>query len=450
MRFLPDRDEVTAAVIGLGYVGSALAATLADGGVKVVGVDIDQSLIEQLNDRYCRFSEPGLPELLFTSMDAGRLRVTTDYAAVSEVDVVIVTVGTPVREGGWVMDVQLKGACAELAQHIRKGQLIVFKSTVPPGTTRGVVIPILEQGGLVCGKDFGVVFCPERLSEGVALRELKSHAIVVGGWCSNSVEAAIAFWRKSIGTEIIRCSSLDVAEMVKLADNWWIDHNIAMANELAKLCAAVGVDVLDVISAANSIPKGSGNVNILLPSVGVGGSCLTKDPWMAWRAAHELGVELNTIPVVRDVNDTMPHYTFGLIVSELAKFGKRLETAKIAVLGLAFKNNTGDLRATPTQPVVAMLREAGAEVSIFDPLAEHDDIVKTFELEPAASARDALADADCIAVLARHDEFDAIDFAELRAHVAPSCVLIDGRAYYPKDTIDRLRQHGYAYRGIGR
>ncbi|HEX6472228.1 MAG TPA: nucleotide sugar dehydrogenase [Streptosporangiaceae bacterium] len=450
MRFLPEHEGRTAAVIGLGHVGSVVAAGLADGGVEVVGIDADAALVAELTGRHCRFHEPGLPKLLVASLDAGRLRVTTDYAAASAVDVVIVAVGTPTGQDGALIDTQLRGACTELARHLRAGQLVIVKSTVPPGTTRGLIAPLLEGGGLACGTDFGLAFCPERLSEGAALRELRSLPIIVGGWCDDSADAAAEFWRSGIGTQIIRHASLESAEMVKLADNWWIDHNIALANELAKLCAALDVDVLEVISAANSLRKGGGNVNILLPSVGVGGSCLTKDPWMVWRAAADRGVDLRTIPVVRDINDGMPAYTVGLIRDELGGAGKPPAAATIAVLGLAFKNNTADLRATPALPVVAALRETGATVRIFDPLADPDAVTRLFGLRPAASVREAVAGADCVAVLARHDELDEIDFGELRELVAPSCAVVDGRAYYPRETIELLRRHGFRYRGIGR
>lgn len=450
MRFLPERGEVAAAVIGLGHVGSALAAALAERGVNVVGIDVDAALVAELDSRHCRYKEPGLAKLLAETLDSGRLRVSTDYTAVSAVDVVIVTVGTPVGAGGALMPGQLRGVCAELAERIRPGQLLIFKSTVPPGTTREIVGPLLERGGLTCGEDFGLAFCPERLAEGAALRDLISIPIVVGGWCSHSTDAAAEFWRLGIGVETIRASSLDSAEMVKLADNWWIDHNIAMANELAKLCAALDIDVVEVIAAANSMRKGDGSINILLPSVGVGGSCLTKDPWMVWRAAGDRGIELTTIPVARDVNDGMPAYTVQLIHEELGRTGKRMSAAKVAILGLAFKNNTGDLRATPTLPVVTALREAGAEVRVFDPLADPDAVTRMFGIAPATSVQEAAADADCVAVLARHDEFDKIEFAALRELVAPSCAVIDGRAYYPAETIDLLRRLGFAYRGIGR
>jgi nucleotide sugar dehydrogenase len=450
VRFLPAQENITAGVVGLGYVGSCIAATLADNGIQVIGVDTDASLVEELKAGRCRFSETGLPELVSRLAGTPRLRITTDCGAAASADVVIVTVGTPIRDKGVLMDLQLRSACDDLSRHIRPGQLLIFKSTVPAGMTRELVVPLLERTGMKCGTDFGLAFCPERLSEGNALKELRSFPIVVGGWCDDSTEAAAAFWQRSLGVEVIRCASLETAEMVKLADNWWIDHNIAMANELAQVCASLDVDVLDVVSAANSIKKGHGSVNILLPSVGVGGSCLTKDPWMVWRAARDRGVELHTIPAARQVNDSMPHYTFQLIVNELAKLGRTAADSKVAVLGLAFKNNTGDLRATPTQPVVAALRESGAEVALFDPLVDDDDAEKAFGLRPSASIDEAVRDADCLAVLAWHKQFEVLDFAELRRQVAPSCALIDGRAYYPRETIAHLRQLGFVYRGIGR
>lgn len=181
MRFLPESEDVSAAVIGLGYVGSCVAGALAERGVRVVGVDTDARLTRELAERHCRFSEPGPPELLFSGLDSEALRVTTDYAEIAGVDVVIVAVGTPIREGGVLEDTQLRAACENLSGHLREGQLVLLKSTVPPGMNRELVVPLLERSGLTCGVDFGLAFCPERLSEGTALRELRSFPIVVGG-----------------------------------------------------------------------------------------------------------------------------------------------------------------------------------------------------------------------------------------------------------------------------
>ncbi|MCT2585825.1 nucleotide sugar dehydrogenase [Actinophytocola gossypii] len=448
MQFLSGKKDLKVAVIGLGYVGSCIAATLADRGLDVVGVDANPKLIDELSDRYCRFAEHGLAELLFAGMDAGRLRVTTDTAEVTAADVVLITVGTPVREDGSLADEQLQSACLELSTRIRKGQLLVLKSTVPPGTTRGTVLPLLQRSGLVGGRDFGLAFTPERLAEGTALAELNSFPIVAGGLDADSAADAAEFWRSAIGVEVIPLDSLEAAEIVKLADNWWIDLNIALGNELAKFSALFGVDVLDVISAANSIPKGKGMVNILLPSVGVGGSCLTKDPWMAWYSARERGLEILTAPAGRQVNAGMPEYTAQLAIDELTKQGKDPATSTIAVLGLAFKNNTGDLRATPTKDAVAALARACGEVRIHDPLVEVAEAEAMFGLPVTESVEDAVRGADCVAILALHRDFADLDFAALP--VADDCLVLDGRAYYSREKIAELRALGYGYRGIGR
>ena len=448
MRFLPQGNDWRVAVVGLGYVGSCLAAALADRGLDVVGVDVDPWLVAELESGHCRFHEEGLGELLTRAIAAGRLQVTTDYSAAGAADVVVIAVGTPVRDDGSLAAEQLSAACAGLSRQVREGQLIVLKSTVPPGTTRGLVLPLLERGGRYGGVDFGLAFMPERLAEGTALPELRTLPMVAGGLDIDSTQAAARFWRTALGVEVMELGSLESAEIVKLADNWWIDLNIAMGNELAKFCALFDVDVLDVIAAANSIPKGAGQVNILLPSVGVGGSCLTKDPYMVWQSARRRGLDIRTALTAREVNVGMPEYTAQLIIDSLTTLGKDPAAARIAVLGLAYKNNTGDLRATPVQGTVEALLKAGAEVRLFDPLVATGRAAEQFGIEPAETMLDAVADADCIAVLALHREFENIDFTALP--VATPCVLLDGRAYFSREKIAALSAQGYIYRGIGR
>jgi UDP-N-acetyl-D-mannosaminuronic acid dehydrogenase len=448
MRFLPDSGQLRIAVIGFGYVGSCIAATLADRGFDVVAIDSDPDLVDELARGYFRLEEAGLPDMVFRGIESGRLRVTNDMADTAGADVVLISVGTPVRDDGSLADEQLRGACRALAEHLRPGHLVVLKSTVPPGTTRNIVLPELERGGLRGGVDFGLAFTPERLAEGTALAELRAFPIVAGGYGEDSVRDVVEFWRRGLGVEVIQRDSLEAAEIVKLASNWWIDLNIALANELAKFCALYGVDVLDVVSAANTIPKGTGNVNILLPSVGVGGSCLTKDPWMVWNSAQRHGIDIRTAAAGREANDSMPEYTAQLALDELVRQGKDPAHATIAVLGLAFKNNTGDLRATPTADVVKALVKSGATVRVHDPLVKPDEVEPMFGLEPTATVEETVRDADCVAVLALHRDFELLDFVALP--IAPDCVILDGRAYYPKERIAALRSAGYVYRGIGR
>ncbi len=441
-------ENPTVAVVGIGWVGSCLAAVLADRGLDVVGVDINVRLVDELIEGRLRFDEPGLRDTTQRAMAAGRLRFTKDFAAVSAADVIVITVGTPVNDDGSLVDTQLRGACQSLRGHLRSEQLVVLKSTVPPGTTRTLVGPVLESGGLRAGVDFMLAFTPERLAESTALAELRTLPIVVGGMDARSSAAATGFWRRALGVPVLPQQSLEAAEIVKLADNWWIDLNIALANELAKFCSLYEVDVLDVIAAANAMPKGNGRVNILLPSVGVGGSCLTKDPWMVWRSARQSGLEMHTPPVGREVNDAMPAYTAQLIIDELTALGKDPATATVAVLGVAFKNNTADIRATPARAAIEVLTKNGVQVRVHDPVVDAAQAEETLRIRPCATLDEAVRDADCLAILALHRQFEDIDFANLP--VARPCIVMDGRAYYPKEKIAMLRRLGYRYRGIGR
>lgn len=450
MRFLADVEQPTAAVVGLGYVGSCVAGALADRGVHVIGIDNDATRVAEFAAGHVRVNEPGLSELMTRWLGGPRLQVTDDYRAAAEADVVLVVVGTPARDDGSLADEQLVDACRELGQHLRHGQLVIAKSTVSPGTTRNLIVPLLENGGLRCGEDFGVAFSPERLSEGSALHELATFPIVVGGVCPDSSRAAQDFWERGLGVDVRAVESVEAAEIVKLVNNWWIDHNIALANEVGKFCAAFEVDSLQVISAANTIHRGNGPVNVLLPSVGVGGSCLTKDPWMVWRAAQDRDVALRTVTTAREVNDSMPHYTAEMVLDDLRNRGREPEKSAVAVLGLAYKNNTGDLRETPTLPMVELLRRAGVVVTVHDPLADPDEIASKFDTTPCASAYDAAAGVDCIAVLAWHQVMIELDFGELGRAANEECLLLDGRAYFNGDTIADLENCGFRYRGVGR
>ncbi|HEY1620003.1 MAG TPA: nucleotide sugar dehydrogenase [Streptosporangiaceae bacterium] len=452
LKFLPSGRNSTVAVIGFGYVGSCIGVTLAGRGIRVSGIDSNPELVAEMTAGQCRFNDPGLARALRQARDSGRLAMSGDYATAAGCDVIIIAVGTPITADRAIVTEHLEAACATLAPHLRAGQLVVLKSTVAPGSTRGIVAPLLERSGLVAGRDFGLAFCPERLAEGNALAQFLSIPIVVGGYDPASAAAACAFWAGALGVQVQQFASPEVAELVKLTDNWWIDANIALANELAQFCGAMDadVDVLDVIAGANSLPKGTGHVNVLLPSVGVGGSCLTKDPWILWRSGSARGVQLRTAEVGRQVNDTMPAYTHGLIVDGLTALGKDPDTARVCVLGLSFKNNTNDLRSTPVLPVVQALRDSCGAVTIYDCLVTEEAAADCFGMQPAPSWQDAVQGADCVAVLAGHDEFAALDFADLAGRVSMPCLVVDGRAYYPRATIEKMRGLGFTYRGIGR
>lgn len=450
MRFLPHDRDPSVLVVGAGYVGLCLAVVLVRRGLKVVAVDVDREHVERLRAGRCAIAEPGLEDMLRDGLASGRLTIEADLSAAPGCDVVLLTPGTPVDIDGRLDSSQLEAACRDLAPRLRPGQLVVVKCTVSPGTTRTVVAPLLAGHGLQPDADIGLAHCPERLAEGQALDQLRELAVIVGGIGPASAEAATAFWRRHLGVPVHPVPNADVAEAVKLASNWWIDHNIAMANELALFCDTFGIDVTDVVTAANTLPKGAGRMNVLLPSVGVGGSCLPKDSVMLARAAADRGVELRTVSTGRAVNDAMPGYAARRLTDELRKLGTDPSTATVAVLGLAFKNDTGDLRRTPVVPFVEHLRRAGCAVRLHDGLAEPDLVRDVFGQPPESSIGAALAGADAVAVAAGHREYRELSAADLRAATRAGCLIFDGRRYFTHDEIGALRDHGLRYRGIGR
>ncbi|MCV7093464.1 nucleotide sugar dehydrogenase [Mycobacterium interjectum] len=436
------------AVVGFGYIGTVIGAVLADRGWPVTGIDVRQSVVDEINLGRTTVPEPGLGELVANNVGVGRLRATTDFGALADNDFVIVTVGTPLGPDFEPIVDDIKAAATAVGEHLRAGHLVILKSTVPPDTTENLVLPILEEtSGLRAGVDFGLAFCPERLAEGQAIHELTSIPVVVGAVDERSARACSTLWRHALGVESIVVDDPRTAEMVKLADNLWVDLNVALANELAKVCDRLGMDALQVIEAANTMPKGGRDANILRPSMGVGGYCLTKDPWFVNHLGESVGLELAIPRTSRTVNDTMPAYTYGLLTQLLADQGKVVETSKIAVLGIAFKNNTGDCRLTPTKYVVALLEESGCQLSVHDPWVPEEEAHTVTKVPLTADIESAVKDADALVVLAGHREFHQVPLVRLAELTAAGCVFLDGRNSFDPAAV---RAAGFVYKGIGR
>jgi UDP-N-acetyl-D-mannosaminuronic acid dehydrogenase len=436
------------AVVGFGYIGAVIGAVLADRGWPVTGIDVRQNVVDEINLGKTTVPEPGLGELVSNSVQVGRLSATTDFGAIADNDFIIVTVGTPLGPDYEPIVDDIKAAARAVGEHLRAGHLVILKSTVPPDTTENLVRPILEEAsGLRAGIDFGLAFCPERLAEGQAIGELTSIPVVVGAVDERSARACATLWRHALGVESVIVDDPRTAEMVKLADNVWVDLNVALANELAKICDRIGMDALQVIEAANTMPKGGGPVNILRPSMGVGGYCLTKDPWFVNHLGESLGLDLAIPRTSRTVNDTMPAYTYGLLEQLLADQGKEIATSKIAVLGIAFKNNTGDCRLTPTKYVVALLEESGCRLSVHDPWVVAEEALEVTKIPLTADIESAVEEADALVVLAGHRQFHQVPLVRLAELTAPGCVFLDGRNSFDPAAV---RAAGFVYKGIGR
>lgn len=442
--------KVSVGIVGFGYIGSCIGAVLADKGFNVVGIDTNLKLIEEVNSGKIGIHEPGLKELVRKTVKSKNLKAASDFSALQNVDVIIVTVGTPLSDDYSPNMSHIISASQSISKNLKRGHLVILKSTIPPGTTEGTVKQILEKSGLKAGKDFGLVFSPERLAEGRAIKEFLSIPIIVGAPDKKSSQLASKFWELILKVKTIIVPDAKTAEMTKLADNLWIDLNIALGNEIALLCDKLGINALEVIKAANSLPKVEHNVNILMPSMGVGGYCLTKDPWFVHSIGKKHGIDLISPVISRKINDGMPIYTFNLIKESLEEQGKKIEDSKVAVLGISFKSNTGDCRLTPTKYAIELLEKSGCKLAIYDPLVNERDAKTVTQVAMCSSIEEAVKNADCIAFFTGHEEFKKFPIEKLKKLSCKKCSLIDGRNIFSNGEIIKIKNLGFLYRGIGR
>ena len=422
-------------IVGFGYIGSVIGCCLADKGCDVLAVEVDERTVELTNKGETEHFEPQLYELLQRNVQADRIRATTDFARLVEVDYIVVTVGTPLDDNFKADLRYIQAAAGEIAKHLRKGQTVILKSTVVPHVTRDTFgKQLAEASGLQLGKDFFLAFSPERLAEGKAVAEFQSLPIVIGADDPASSAKVAEFWEKALGARTIQLANSVSAELTKLADNLWIDMNIAIANQIAKLCQALDADFDAVQKAANTLPKGQHHVNILQSSIGVGGSCLTKDPLFFAHLLEEAGFEGRIIRDGRDINDNMPRYTAKIIADWLEQKG--VGRAKIAVLGAAFKNDTNDLRYTPVLPLIRELDRRGLSYQVTDPYVKQASAERVFGKElKLASLEEAIEGANVLCFACGHTVYRAMDLGALRNKVPSPCLFVDGRHSFSRQAV---------------
>src|SRR5215216_3521394 len=373
-------------ILGLGYIGLPTASTFATHGLKVVGVDINPRVIETLRSGNLPIHEPGLRTVLDAALGSGNLTISTKP---EEADAFLIAVPTPFypdTHGEYngrqykLADMRAVASAAEaIVPYLRKGNLVVLESTSPPRTTVDLVQPILERSGLKAGMDFHLCYSPERVLPGQILRELIENARVVGGVTPESARAGHDLYATFVKGQIIETDAT-TAEMVKIMENTTRDVNIALANEFARLAEKFGVDVWEAIRLANLHPR----INILSPGPGVGGHCISVDPWFFVEAAPEL---TPLIYHARQVNDGQPHFVLEKVKQALGS----LQGKKIAALGLAYKPNIDDLRESPGTEIVRLLQDEGAQVKAWEPFKPD---AKIAGIDMAHSLDAALANAD--------------------------------------------------------
>jgi len=387
-------------VIGLGYVGLPLGVEMAKQGFHVTGIDIDRQKVDSVNAGISHVLDVS-NETLLSLVAQGNIKATQSLASVENLDTVSVCVPTPLRKTK-EPDLSYVIAAAEaIRNHLQQGQLVVFESTTYPGTTREVVLPILEKTGLRVGSDFFLAFSPERVDPGNAKYTTRNIPKVIGGMTPACVELAAMFYSQFV-ENIVRVSSPECAEMVKLLENTFRSVNIALANEMALLCHKLKVDVWEVIDAAKTKPFG---FMPFYPGPGLGGHCIPIDPYyLTWKARLS-GCEPRLIELAAQINDQMPAFTVARIAEVLNERQKSLKGSKILGLGVAYKRDTSDARESPAIEVLHGLRERGAQVQYSDPyvpsLELHGENLQSVSLKPVT-----LRSMDCVVLLTDHSIFD--------------------------------------------
>jgi UDP-N-acetyl-D-mannosaminuronic acid dehydrogenase len=389
-------------VIGLGYIGLPTASTFATRGLQVVGVDNNIEVISTLRNGGIHISEPGLQLLVRKALESGRLTIseTPEIA-----DAFIIAVPTPFYEDDQgiyngrayrLADMRaVTSATESIVPHLRPGNLVIIESTSPPRTTVDLVRSILERSGLRAGSDFHLAYSPERVLPGKIIQELTENARVIGGIDGASARAGRDLYAHFVKGEIV-LTDATTAEMVKLMENTYRDINLAIANEFSRLAKRFGVDIWEAISIANRHPR----VKILNPGPGVGGHCISVDPWFLVEAAPDLS---ELIFAARHVNDGQPHFVLDLIKEVV---GDDLSGKHIAALGLAFKPDVDDLRESPAIEVAKLLAEAGAIVRCYEPYKLNAVVPG---VNSATTLEDAIRDADVLILLVGHRELKELN-----------------------------------------
>ena len=387
-------------VIGLGYVGLSLATEMAQAGFHATGVDLDRRKVESINAGISHIPDV-TNETLFPLVAAERLTATQSLAAVENLDAVSVCVPTPLRKSKDPDLSYIIAAFEAVRNHLRPEQLIILESTTYPGTTRELVLPILERSGMEVGKDFFLAYSPERVDPGNKKYTTRKIPKVIGGMTRRCTELAALLYQNFVET-IVPVASPETAEMVKLLENTFRSVNIALANEMALVCHGLGINVWDVIEAAQTKPFG---FMPFYPGPGLGGHCIPIDPYyLTWKARMN-GVEPRLIELAGHINSEMPGFTIKRVADALNERQKSLKGSRVLIVGVTYKRDVSDIRESPALDVVRGLREKGAVVSYTDPYVPSLEIDGS-RIESIKLAPKTIESMDCLVLLTDHSNFN--------------------------------------------
>jgi UDP-N-acetyl-D-mannosaminuronic acid dehydrogenase len=410
-------------VLGQGYIGLPTALLFANNGHEVVGIDVNKRVVDTLKAGKMPFEEKGFQELLDGAIARKAFRAES---LVEEADAFLVAVPTPFDSEMRMADLKyVVSACEMIVPHLRKGNLVIIESTIPPNTCDKQVKQILEKSTLKMCEDFYVSHCPERAIPGNTLNEMVYNDRVIGGVDEKSTQLTADLYSSFVKGNLHLTTST-TAEMIKLMENTFRDVNIALANEFAQIADDYGIDVWKAIEIANKHPR----VNILKPGPGVGGHCIAIDPWFLTENANNSSL----IMMSRQINDSMPQYVLKMVKEMLAG----IENPTITVFGVAYKGDIADTRATPAKKFIKLAEKEGFKVKIYDPF------VKEWSY-PILGLEEAVEGSDCIVVLTDHSEFREIDPREFSAQMLNFCIM-DTRNIINKN---KWEQNGFSVKVLG-
>lgn len=387
-------------VVGLGYVGLPLAVEKAKAGFEVIGFDVQEEKVNLVNEGKNYIGDI-IDSDLAKLVKEGKIKATTDFSFVSEVDAIAIAVPTPLDKFKQPDVSYVKKSTEDISKYLHKGMLVVLESTTYPGTTEEIVKPILEQSGLKCGEDFFLAFSPERVDPGNKQFKTKNTPKVVGGCTTECTEIAATLYRSVLEGDVFTVSSPAVAEMEKILENTFRHINIGLVNEMAVLCGKMGIDIWEVIEAAKTKPYG---FMPFYPGPGLGGHCIPLDPFYLTYKAREYDYHTRLIETAGEINDMMPEFVVDNAMKLLNTQKKSLNGAKVLLLGVAYKKDIDDMRESPALKVIEHLEKAGAEVLINDPyVPTFKHCGKTYT---SIDYKEGINVADMVIITTDHSDYD--------------------------------------------
>ena len=401
-------------VLGLGYVGLPLAVEFAHAGFDVVGIDVQQSKVDQFNSGHS-YVKDVKDDVFRPLVESGKLRATTDYSVIQDLDTIDICVPTPLRKTKDPDMSYVVAASDAIAEHMHPGLLVMLESTTYPGTTDELVLPKLQERGLSVGKDFFLCFSPERVDPGNPKYQTSNIPKVVGGITPACTELGALFYKQALDT-VIPVSSTRVAEMVKLLENTFRMINIGLVNEMALMCDRMNIDVWEVIDAAATKPFG---FMPFYPGPGLGGHCIPIDPfYLSWKS-KEAGIEARFIELAGYINGRMPEFVIEKVQNALNNASKPVRGSRVHILGTAYKRNIDDVRESPALDIILLLQRLGATVTFSDPFV-HKLYINGANLE-SQDMLPCVETADCVVIVTDHT---GIDYATV---VEKSKLIVDTR-----------------------